>query len=448
MIPTDNQGQTSYRYIWGLSWPVMISNISLPLVGAVDVAMMGHLPDPAFVGGVALGGLVFNFLYLAFGFLRMGTTGLTALAAGAGKMDEVGGIFLRGHLIAAVCGFGLIICLPILLWATGLMLSASAETLGHMQSYLSFRIWGLPATLANAVMLGCLFGLQKMRLCMVQLLFVNLLNIALNVWFVLGLGWQVEGVALASVCAEWAGLMLMVVVVLRADQPVRRALNIVQMSQIFSRDKWAGLLAIARDLSLRTLLIWGVEAILLAKAAALGDVELASLQIMLVLFGFIAFGLDGFAHATEALTGQLIGAENRAGLRIMIKRSCALAGGAAVIMTVFLYIAQPVVLPLLTSQPALLEMTSEIWIWGLAMPVAAFLAFQMDGVYVGAASSHHMRNGMVLAFALFAGLSGFFERYHLDGLLFVFILYLIMRGVYLAAFLPSVLSLAAPGQNR
>ena len=447
-MTVNKEAQTSYRHIWRLSWPVMISNISLPLVGAVDVAMMGHLPDPAFIGGVALGGLVFNFLYLAFGFLRMGTTGLTALAAGAGKMDEVASIFLRGQLIAVVGGFGLIACLPVILWATGLMLDASAEALGHMQNYLSLRIWGLPATLANAVVLGSLFGLQKMRLCMVQLLFVNLLNIVLNFGFVLGLSWQVEGVALASVCAEWAGLMLMIGVVLRPGQPLQRVIRTLHFDQLFSKDRWAGMLAIARDLSLRTLLIWAVEAILLAKAATLGDGELASLQIMLVLFGFIAFGLDGFAHATEALTGQFIGAANQDGLRLIIRRSCVLAGAAALIITGCLYVLEPVLLPLLTSQAALLQMTSDIWIWGLAMPVAAFLAFQMDGVYVGAASSHHMRNGMILAFGVFAALVSLFERYHLDGLLFVFILYLIIRGVYLAAMLPSVLRLAKPEQFR
>ena len=313
---------------------------------------------------------------------------------------------------------------------------------------LSLRIWGLPATLANAVMLGSLFGLQKMRLCMVQLLFVNLLNIVLNFGFVLGLSWQVEGVALASVCAEWAGLMLMIGVVLRPGQPLQRVIRTLHFDQLFSKDRWAGMLAIARDLSLRTLLIWAVEAILLAKAATLGDGELASLQIMLVLFGFIAFGLDGFAHATEALTGQFIGAANQDGLRLIIRRSCVLAGAAALIITGCLYVLEPVLLPLLTSQAALLQMTSDIWIWGLAMPVAAFLAFQMDGVYVGAASSHHMRNGMILAFGVFAALVSLFERYHLDGLLFVFILYLIIRGVYLAAVLPSVLRLARPEQFR
>jgi len=237
-------------------------------------------------------------------------------------------------------------------------------------------------------------------------------------------------------------------VVLRPGQPLQRVIRTLHLDQLFSKDRWAGMLAIARDLSLRTLLIWAVEAILLAKAATLGDGELASLQIMLVLFGFIAFGLDGFAHATEALTGQFIGAANQDGLRLIIRRSCVLAGAAALIITGCLYVLEPVLLPLLTSQAALLQMTSDIWIWGLAMPVAAFLAFQMDGVYVGAASSHHMRNGMILAFGVFAALVSLFERYHLDGLLFVFILYLIIRGVYLAAVLPSVLRLARPEQFR
>ena len=444
---TTTIAPTSYSHIWRLSWPVMISNISLPLVGAVDVAMMGHLPDPAFVGGIALGGLIFNFLYLTFAFLRMGTTGLTALAAGAGKEDEVACVFIRGHLVAFSCGFAIIACLPTILWLTGLVLSASADSLGHMQTYLEIRIWGLPATLANAVMLGSMFGLQKMRLCMVQLFTVNLLNIILNLLFVLGLGWQVAGVALASVCAEWAGLGLMVVIFLRPSQPMMHKLKSASHKQFKDRAGWSKLLAVAKNLFLRTLLIWIVEALLIAQAARLGDIKLATIQIILVLFGFISFGLDGFAHATEALTGQMVGNQNPSGLRIIIRKSCILAGVTAVLISCILFLFQPIILPLMTSQPELLQLTSEIWIWVLAIPLSAFLAFQMDGVFVGAASTLHMRNGMITAFAVFVGLvsllsAGFFDAHHLDGLLFAFIVYLIIRGIYLVACLPSVMRLA------
>ena len=446
-MKTTKAAHTSYRHIWRLSWPVMVSNTSLPLVGAVDVAMMGHLPDPAFVGGVALGGLIFNFVYLTFAFLRMGTTGLTALAAGAGKGDEVACIFIRGHLIAFTCGFTVIACLPAISWLAAFVLTASADSLAHMQSYLEIRIWSLPATLANAVMLGSLFGLQKMRLCMVQLLTVNLLNILLNLLFVLVLGWQVAGVALASVCAEWAGLGLMVVIVLRPSQKMIHKIKSISLEQLKDKAEWLKLMAIASNLSLRTLLIWAVEALLIAQAARLGDVELASIQILLVLFGFIAFGLDGFAHATEALTGQMVGNRNPTGLRTMIRKSCVLAGLTAALISCILFLFKPIILPLMTSQPELLQLTSEMWIWALTIPLSAFLAFQMDGVFVGAASTQHMRNGMITAFSVFAGLvsllsAGFFDVHRLDGLLFAFILYLIIRGIYLVVCLPSVIRLA------
>ena len=444
---TTTTAHTSYSHIWQLSWPVMVSNISLPLVGAVDVAMMGHLPDPAFVGGVALGGLVFNFLYLTFAFLRMGTTGLTALAAGAGKEDEIANVFIRGHLIAFICGFAVIACMPIILWLAALALTASADSLSHMRTYLEIRIWGLPATLANAVMLGSLFGLQKMRLCMVQLLTVNLMNIFLSLIFVLRLDWEVAGVALASVYAEWTGLGLMVVIVLRPSQPLIHKIKSMSHEQLKDRAEWSKLMAIAKNLSLRTLLIWAVEALLIAQATHLGDVELASIQIILVLFGFIAFGLDGFAHATEALTGQMVGNQNPSGLRIIIIKSCILAGFTAVLISCILFLFKPIILPLLTSQPELLHLTSEMWIWVLAIPLSAFLAFQMDGVFVGAASTLQMRNGMITAFSIFAGLisllsAGFFDTHYLDGLMFAFILYLIIRGIYLVACLPSVMRLS------
>ena len=176
----------------------------------------------------------------------MGTTGLTALAAGAGKGNEVASVFIRGHLIAFICGFGVVACLPAILWLATLTLTASADSLSHMKSYLEIRIWGLPATLANAVFVGSMFGLQKMRLCMVQLLTVNLMNILLNLLFVLGLSWEVAGVALASVCAEWLGFGLMVVIILRQSQPMMQKIKSVSREQLKDRAEWSKLMAIAK----------------------------------------------------------------------------------------------------------------------------------------------------------------------------------------------------------
>ena len=232
----------------------------------------------------------------------------------------------------------------------------------------------------------------------------------------------------------------MVVIVLRPSQKMIHKIKSISLEQLKDKAEWLKLMAIASNLSLRTLLIWAVEALLIAQAARLGDVELASIQILLVLFGFIAFGLDGFAHATEALTGQMVGNRNPTGLRTMIRKSCVLAGLTAALISCILFLFKPIILPLMTSQPELLQLTSEMWIWALTIPLSAFLAFQMDGVLL-ATSTQHMRNGMITAFSVFAGLvsllsAGFFDVHRLDGLLFAFILYLIIRGIYLVVCLP------------
>ena len=428
----SKQPETSYRHIWALSWPVMLSTMSLPLVGAVDVAMMGHLPDPAYVGGVALGGLVFGAIVLAFSFLRMGTTGLTSRALGAGQKQEISRIFMRSQLIALIGSLLLIILHPLILTLALRFIDSSQAAAGHMDSYFSIRIWGLPATLGNAVMIGWLFGQQAMRLCMTQLIFINSLNIMLNFFFVLGLGMDVEGVAAASLCSEWAGFILMLVIVRAQPKRFPLRLNSMDYKSLFARKNWIAMLKIARDLGARTLLLWAVEALLLSQAASNGDTALAAIQIVLVIFGFIAFGLDGFAHATEALAGAAIGSGSRTKLQMIIKRTTLLAALAAGIMSAGLALLQGVIIPVMTSQPPLQAAVADLWLWCVVIPPVSFLAFQMDGVYVGAAASHYMRNGMVVSFALFAGLIFTFASAGLDGLMFAFIVYLLARGIYLA----------------
>ena len=437
--PTDKNipalPDTSYLHIWALSWPVMVSTMTVPLVGAVDVAMMGHLPDPAYVGGVALGGLIFGAIVLAFSFLRMGTTGLTSRALGAGQKDEISRIFMRSQLVALLGSLFFILIHPFILLLAMHWIDTSPAASAHMDSYFSIRIWGLPATLGNAVMIGWLFGQQAMRLCMTQLVFINIVNIALNFIFVLGLGMDIDGVATASLVAEWAGFILMFFIVRAQPGRFPLHLNRLEKTIFFARDKWLAMFKIARDLSARTLLLWAVEALLLSQAAGSGDISLAAIQMMLVIFGFIAFGLDGFAHATEALVGAAIGAKSRARLRLILQRTTLLAAIAAFIMAAILYVFEGLIVPVLTGQAPLQAAISDLWLWCVLIPPVSFLAFQMDGVYVGAAASHYMRNGMLVSFILFAGLVYGFGRAGLDGLMFAFIVYLLARGIYLAVYL-------------
>ncbi|MGB2399640.1 MAG: MATE family efflux transporter, partial [Candidatus Puniceispirillaceae bacterium] len=198
----------SYHHIWRLSWPIILSNMTFPLVGAVGVAMMGHLPDPAYVGGVGLGTLVFNVIYLAFSFLRMGTTGFASQAFGRKDTAELGAILLRSMMIAGLMGLVIILLQYPLIATASHLLQASAETEMLMTRYMAIRIYDVPASLLNLAILGWLFGQQQMKLCMLHLVFVNLLNASLAAFFVLGMNMTIEGVALASIAAQYSGLAL------------------------------------------------------------------------------------------------------------------------------------------------------------------------------------------------------------------------------------------------
>ena len=313
--PDDSWRQrTGWRHLWSISWPVIVANITFPLVGAADTAMMGRLDDASFVGGVALGSLVFNFIYFGLGFLRMCTTGLVAQAHGRGDVREIENHLVRGLIIAFVLGVTFVLATPVVHVVTAALLSASGTVESLMRTYVGIRLFAVPAALANTVLLGCLFGRQQMRLVMVQIVAINLVNLCLNFLFVLGFGMAIEGVALASVVAQWVGLGLTLCLVGWFWRDILRGAT----GRIFRRrPAWLDAAALSRffviggDITIRTVLILLSEAVLLNHAAELGDLSLAATQLILVIFGVIAFGLDGFAHAAEALVARRSGDASR-----------------------------------------------------------------------------------------------------------------------------------------
>ena len=420
----------------------MLSNMTMPLVGASDVAMMGHLSDPALVGGVALGSLLFNFFYMGFGFLRMATTGFVAQCYGRADADGLVLVLARSLILAAGLGGALILLAPLVTLAAMGIFSADQAVEAHMDSYVRWRILAAPAALANMVLLGWLYGVQAMRLAMVQLIFVNLVNIGLNFWLVFGLDMQIEGVALASVGAQWLGLALTVFLV-RQHLAARFGLRLrLPGTGLFAAAGWTGFLLVGRDITVRTMLLLLAEAVLIYAAAAQGIAELGAMKIILVLFSLIAFGLDGFAHAGEALAGAAIGQRNKQILSLVIWRSCWLAAAAGGVMTVIILTGIGWILPLLTSQPLLQAATEQVWLWAALLPLTSFLAFQMDGIFVGAALAREMRNAMILSVLFFAGLLWVIGLDSLDGLLASFNLYLLMRGLVLLGLLGRVRALA------
>ena len=433
---------TSYRHIWRLSWPIILSNLTLPLVGAVDVAMMGHLSHPAFVGAVGLGSLLFSLIYLGAGFLRMGTTGFTARAFGEENTPEIIAIILRALIIAAGLGLLGIVSSPVWLDAVQGFISASQRTEGLMTVYISIRIYELPAALINTALMGWFFGQQQMKTAMVHMVIVNLINIILNFVFVIQMGRDVDGVAFASVLAQYAGLGYFGLIMLMRRAELGLFSSGLNRQKIADRAGWIAFAKIGRDLGIRTVLIWAIEALLLSETAEMGEGELASMHIILTLFNFIAYGLDGFAHAAEALVGMMIGGRDPRKLKQVIWRGLMLSGGCAVGFAVFLFVADSLILGLMTSQTELRNLVLSHWLWVVLIPPASFLAFQMDGIFIGASEGRMMRNTTLACFTIFVLMMGLVSGLGLDGLLLAFIVYLVARGILLMLCLPVIYAAA------
>ena len=449
MSSIDPIAQTRWRHIWSLSWPIFLANITVPLVGAVDTAMMGRLDNVAYVGGVGLGALIFNFIYFSFGFLRMGTTGLVAQAHGRNLPDEIVNWLARGLFLAFSLGIILLLAMPLLRWIAVISFAGSADVETLMISYLNVRIFAAPAALANMVLIGCLFGRQNMRLCMTHLLVVNLLNLILNIAFVIGLGMDIEGVALASVIAQWTGFIVTISLMKwRWGNMLDGFVSYLFTGLFTGTSPWlqwpafGNFFRLGRDIFIRTMLLLTCEAILLNQAAQLGDIELAVCHLMMVIFSMIAFGLDGFAHAAEALVGAAIGRNDRNMLDRAILRTNCLAVLTAILMALIIWLGRDIIIGLLTQQDELIALTAANWIWVILLAPASWFAFQLDGIFIGATRTGEMRNAMIMTTILFIFLVWGLREYGIGGLMGAFTLYLALRGFTLWPYLGRVRKMA------
>ncbi|MGB0689523.1 MAG: MATE family efflux transporter [Candidatus Puniceispirillum sp.] len=449
MSSIDPIAQTRWRHIWSLSWPIFLANITVPLVGAVDTAMMGRLDNVAYVGGVGLGTLIFNFIYFSFGFLRMGTTGLVAQAHGRNQPDDIVNWLARGLFLAFSLGTILLLAMPALRWIAVISFAGSADVETLMVSYLNVRIFAAPAALANMVLIGCLFGRQNMRLCMTHLLVVNLLNLILNIAFVLGLGMDIDGVALASVIAQWTGFIVTFSLMKwHWGTMLDGFINHLFTGLFTGRSAWlqwsefGNFFRLGRDIFIRTMLLLACEAFLLNQAAQLGDIELATCHLMMVIFSMIAYGLDGFAHAAEALVGAAIGRNDRSMLDRAIIRTNSLAVLTAILMALIIWLGRDIIIGLLTQQDELIALTAANWIWVILLAPASWFAFQLDGIFIGATRTGEMRNAMIMTTILFIVLVWGLREYGISGLMGAFALYLALRGFTLWPYLGRVRKMA------
>ena len=388
--------EVTHRRVLAIALPIVLSNATVPILGAVDTGVIGQLGRATPIGAVGIGAVILASIYWMFGFLRMGTSGLVAQAHGAGDEVEVGAHLLRALAIAFAAGFALILLHPLLFAGAFMLAPASDEVEGLAIRYLSIRIWGAPATIALYAITGWLIAMERTRDVLLLQLLQNGLNVALDVWFVLGLGWGVGGVAAATLIAELSGLGLGLWFCREALRAARRQVG------MFARQKLARLARVNSDIMIRSVLLQGSFTTFMFMAAGQGDVTLAANQVLLQFLEITAYALDGFAFSAETLVGQAVGARRADLVRKSVRVSSGWAvGGAALLGIVFALFGPNLIDVLTTSEPVRAE-AKQYLPWLALAPLIGIASWMLDGVFIGATLTAQMRRAMFEAVAIYA----------------------------------------------
>ena len=442
----DAADVVTHRRVLRLAVPIILANIGQPLLGAVDTAVMGHLPSPAYIGGVAIGALIFSFLYWAFGFLRMATTGFVAQARGAGDHQEIRDVALRTALLAAMLGLAIVALQTPAQWFAFWAVEATPRVEMLAGAYFDIRIWSAPAALLVYVCIGWLVGMERTGAVLALTLYMNGLNIALDLLFVPVFGWGIEGVALATLIAEVSTAVIGIAVIARLHRPLGGRWRLREL--LSDRGKTADLLRANADILVRTLcLIFGF-AWFTAQGARLGETVLAANAVLFHFFLLIGHGLDGFAFAAEALVGGAIGSRSRARYGAAIRLTTLWAGIVAAGFVLAYLAAGGLIVDTLTDIEAVRDLARDYLPWAIAIPLAGVWSFQLDGIFIGATRTREMRNGMALALAVYlAAGHALLELWGNDGLWLSLYVFLIARAAFLLLWLPRIAASFATRTN-
>lgn len=381
-----------------MAGPIILANISVPLLGAVDTAVVGHLPEPYYIGAVAIGAMLFNYIYHLFNCLRMGTTAPTAQARGAEDYAEVRAMIGRALLLATIIGGAVVLLqLPIIELAFWLI-EGSAEVERYAREYFLIRVWSMPAVLATYAIIGWYYGLRNVQTPLVIQIATNLVNIALAFGFVFGLGWGVPGVALATLISEYAGLVLGLCCVSRTLRTLPRGAS---PARLLDREKLVRMVSINSDIVIRTLCVVSVLGFFMAKSAELGDLTLAANQVLHHFLVFTSFGLDGFAHAAEAILGEAAGRRDREAFRRGTRIVFLWAGLVGVLNLAIYAIFGHGIIALMTGIEEVRNAAADYLLWPVLMPLVSVWAYTYDGVYLAATRTKAMRNTVIVSFFAF-----------------------------------------------
>lgn len=427
------------KKILNLAIPNIISNITIPLLGMVDLAILGHLGNETYIAAIALGGMIFNFIYWNFSFLRMSTSGFTAQAYGAENNRGIMQILVRGITIALVAALLLILLQRPIAWFSRSIIDSGTETMNFALDYFFVRIWAVPATLMLYVTNGWFIGMQNAKTPMYVALVSNVANILFSCLFALVLNMGIQGVALGTVVAQYCGLLLSIVLFLKDYRPLLAAVEIRQSLVI---DEMKNFFKVNIDIFLRNLCVIAVFTFIPYVSASMGDRILAVNTLLLQLFMLFSYIMDGFAYAGEALTGRFIGAKNHSSLQKAIKYLLIWSAILAFSFTFLFFAAGDKILYILTDNASIIKDAMKYIHWTILVPIAGFAAFLFDGIYIGATASKAMRNIVVLATILFFAIYYLFEtKLGNNGLWIALLLFLTLRSILMWSLNQKVLGL-------
>lgn len=430
--------EVTHARMWRIAGPIVLSNATVPLLGAVDTGVVGQLGQAAPIGAVGLGAVILATLYWAFGFLRMGTSGLAAQAQGAGDGAERAAVLMRALIVGLCAGLVLIVLQVALVAGAFTLAPASAEVEGLTRQYLAIRIWGAPATIALYAVTGWLVGVERTRAVFVLQLWINGVNILLDLWFVLGLGWGVPGVAAATLIAEWTGLALGLWFCRDAFGPVRAA----AWARLGNKAALLTMFAVNRDIMIRSVALQLCFTAFVFLGARHGDVTLAANQVLLQFLGILSYALDGFAFAAETLVGQAIGAKAAREVRQAVRLALMWTFWSGVILGLGFWVAGPWLIDLMTTAPEVRAEARHYLPWILAAPLMGALAWAYDGIYIGALLTQEMRRLMLISAAAYVVALGVFWPFGNHGLWAAMMVLFAVRSVLMHRNSPKVAALA------
>lgn len=432
---TLDNGPITDKRVLKIALPIVLSNATVPILGAVDTGVVGQMGEAAPIGAVGLGAIILAFVYWIFGFLRMGTAGLTAQALGAKEDREVTALLIRGLMIAGAAGIVYIILQVPIFWLAFQASPASEEVESLTQAYMEIRIWGAPATIGAYVITGWLVAAERTKEILILQLWINGLNMALDVWFVLGLGWGVEGVAIATLIAEWSGLTLGLWMCRGAFKgPAWRDSKL-----IFEAQRLKKMASVNSDIMIRSILLEIGFTYFIFRSSGFDDVTLAANQILIQFLFITAYAMDGFAFAAEALVGNALGARNRGALRRGAIISFKWGMICVVILAAAFWFGGVAIINVMTTSEEVRVMAYGFLIWIALTPPLGCPSWMLDGIFIGATRARDMRNAMLISLPIFLIVAQFLvPAFGNHGLWASMLIFFMARGVTLGLRYPSL----------